>query len=171
VVTFSWRGLALIDGLGIAAATGIGVGIAAATGAALVLATAMDAVGFGAFAGIETGAAASAVGVGVTSGSGSGPPKRIALTSARAIYSAPPTTAPITRFRFGDRAGGGEEATAEMVASDRAAGANERPSLAKFSLSAFQNASQLGYAGSVARHARRKVSFPAWSSSGNGVYL
>src|ERR1700726_4821129 len=124
VVTFSWRGVALINGLGIAAATGIGVGVAAATGAALGLATAMDAVGFdviagvetGVIAGVETGVTASAEGVGVTSGSSPGPPKRVTLTSARAIISAPPTTAPTTRFRFGDRAGRGAEATADMLA-------------------------------------------------------
>src|SRR5580692_4023400 len=72
VVTFSWRGVALIDGLGIAAATGIGVGVAAATGAAPGVATAMDAVGFGVIAGVETGVAASAEGVGVASGFGPG---------------------------------------------------------------------------------------------------
>ena len=117
VVTFSWRGVALIDGLGIAAATGIGVGIAVVTGAALGVATAMDAVGFGVTAGVETGVAASAEGVGVTSGSGPGPPKRVTLTNAKAIISAPATPAPTTRFRFGGRADGGEEATADMLAS------------------------------------------------------
>src|ERR1700730_5668187 len=98
VVTFSWRGVALIDRLGIAAATGIGVGVAAATGAAPGVATAMDAVGFGVIARVEAGVAASAEGVGVTSGCGPGPPKRVTLTSARAIISGAPTTTPTTRF-------------------------------------------------------------------------
>src|SRR5271170_5063299 len=104
VVTFSWRGVALIDGLGIAAATGIGVGVAAATGAVLGVETARDAVGFGVIAGVETGVPASVEGVGVTSGSGPRRPKRVTLTSTRAMISAAPMTAPRTIFRLGGRA-------------------------------------------------------------------
>src|ERR1700735_3923607 len=98
-VTFSWRGVALIDGLGVATASGIGLGVAVAASAALGVATAMDAVGFDVIAGVETGVATWVGGAGVTNGSGPGPPERV--TTTRPL----PTTAPTPRLRFGLRAG------------------------------------------------------------------
>jgi hypothetical protein len=84
-----WRGVALINGVGLAAATEIDVEVAVATGVALGVAAAIGVVGFGVSAGVETGATTAMEGVGVTSSRGPEPPRRIEANSTRPIISAP----------------------------------------------------------------------------------